>query len=154
MPTLLCCAGFKGYTNYLLSHTPPHTGLHCCEPGILNLMHTKYVYLSKHQCCYISLKQNVHGFAHSDYLLSPLFSAQSPGCTHHRLFIWRLPAGHGRGPAQTASRHLSAGVCQARQETGVSHSNLPMGCTHRWELSEGHKGETAKILTAHCGHPD
>lgn len=93
----------------------------------------------------ISRKRSLYWFAHTDVpLLSPLCSAQSPGRTYHRLFIWRLPAGHGRRPAETASRHLSAGVCQARQETGVSHSNLPMQCIHQWELSEGHKGESGK----------
>lgn len=52
-------------------------------------------------------------------------AAQSPGGSHHRLLIRRLPAGHGRGPAEAASRHLSAGVRQAGPETRVSHWTLP-----------------------------
>ncbi len=91
----------------------------------------------------ISLKQSLYRFAHTDVpSLSPLCYVQSPGGTHHRLFIWRLPAGHGRRPAETASRHLSAGVCQARQEAGVSHLNLPMQCSHQREPSKGQRGET------------
>lgn len=47
-------------------------------------------------------------------------AAQSPGGSHHRLLLRRLPAGHGRGPAEAAGRHLSAGVRQAGAETRVS----------------------------------
>lgn len=101
------------------------------------------VAISATTLAFMSLQQSSYWFAHTDVpSLSPLCHAQSPGGTHHRLFIWRLPAGHGRRPAETASRHLSAGVCQARQETGVSHSNLPMQCSHQRQPSKGQKGET------------
>lgn len=50
-------------------------------------------------------------------------AAQSSGGSHHRLLIRRLPAGHGGGPAEAASRHLSAGVRQAGPETRVSQWN-------------------------------
>lgn len=60
-------------------------------------------------------------------------AAQSPGGSHHWLLIRRLPAGHGRGPAEAASRHLSAGVRQAGPETRVSHWTLPTfpSCSHQ-----------------------
>ena len=113
------------------------------------------VVISATLLAFIRFKQRLQWIAQTDVLLwSPLCYAQGSGGAHHRLLIWRLPVGHGRRPAETASRHLSAWVCQARQETGVSHWNLPMQCTHQWKLIEGHEGGTGKILTEHCRHPD
>lgn len=84
----------------------------------------------------VSREQSLYRLAHTR-MPCLVCSAQGPGGTHHRLFIWRLPAGHGRRPTEAASRHLSAGVRQARQETGVSHSEAPMPRSHQSEPRSG-----------------
>lgn len=154
-------AALRLHRLYLLpmfSYTPTFcASVHYFKPGMGNLssadgQEKPFTHCSQHESNRIdyyiglkSLKQSLYWFAHIDIpSLSPLCYVQSPGGTHHRLFIWRLPAGHGRRPAETASRHLSAGVCQARQETGVSHLNLPMQCSHQREPSKGQKGETGQ----------
>lgn len=149
------CSGYTGYNLKPDSSYTPTLFAYCVSPleawnGKLRFCRwTKNcTYCSQHPSSstidyfigLLSLKQSLYWFTHTD-VPSFLCSAQCPGGTHHRLFIWRLPAGHGRRPAETASRHLSAGVCQARQETGVSHSNLLMQCCHQTEPGKRQKGE-------------
>lgn len=79
-------------------------------------------------------------------------AAQSLGGSHHRLLIRRLPAGHGRGPAEAASRHLSAGVRQAGPETRVSHWTRPTfpSCS-RQKVREGRNEWDRQRRDGYCG---